>query len=74
MIQYKDYPSLKVTAISAGNNISGAVVDVDRVAILCHRWGAKAIFDYAAVAPYIPINVGGVTPGLADHFGFPPIP
>jgi selenocysteine lyase/cysteine desulfurase len=63
-----------VAAISAGNNITGNIVDVDRVAVLCHRWGTKAVFDYAAVAPYIPINVGGVTPGLVDHFGFQPIP
>ena len=74
LIRYKDYKSLKVAAISAGNNITGNIVDVDRVAVLCHRWGTKAVFDYAAVAPYIPINVGGITPGLSDHFGFSPIP
>ena len=74
LIRYKDYKSLKVAAISAGNNITGNIVDVDRVAVLCHRWGTKAVFDYAAIAPYVPINVGGVTPGLVEHFGFPPIP
>jgi selenocysteine lyase/cysteine desulfurase len=73
LIRYKDYNSLKVAAITAGNNITGSLVDVDRVAVLCHRWGFKAVFDYAAVAPYVPINVGGVTPGLVDYFGFSPI-
>jgi hypothetical protein len=67
---YKSYKSLKVCALSAGNNITGSVVDVDRAAVLCHKYGTIACFDYAAVAPYIPINVGGVTPGLHDHFGF----
>jgi selenocysteine lyase/cysteine desulfurase len=46
---------------------------VDRIAVLCHKWGTIAVFDYAAVAPYVPINVGGITPGLSEHFGFPPI-
>ena len=41
--------------------------------MLCHKWGTIAVFDYAAVAPYVPINVGGITPGLSEHFGFPPI-
>lgn len=68
--RYKGYKSLKVCALSAGNNITGSIVDVDRAAVLCHKYGTLAVFDYAAVAPYIPINVGGVTPGLVDNFGF----
>lgn len=68
--KYKDYNSLKVATISAGSNISGTLIDVDRAAVLCHRFGALAVFDYAAVAPYTSINVGGVTPGLAENYGF----
>jgi len=57
-----------VATISAGSNITGALVDVDRVAVLCHRYNTLAVFDYAAVAPYVAINMKGVTPGLSDHF------
>ena len=71
--KYKGYNSLKISAISAGNNITGTLVDVDRAAVMCHKYGTLACFDYAAVAPYVRINVGGVTPELAGHFGFKPI-
>ena len=57
-----------MATISAGSNITGALVDVDRVAVLCHRYNTLAVFDYAAVAPYVAINMKGVTPGLSDHF------
>jgi cysteine desulfurase / selenocysteine lyase len=56
---------LKVSAITAGNNITGTLVDVDRLAVLCHKYGTLACFDYAAVVPYVPVNMQGVTPDLA---------
>jgi selenocysteine lyase/cysteine desulfurase len=59
-----------VAAISAGNNITGSLVDVDRLAVLCHKYGTLACFDYAAVVPYVPVNMQGVTPDLAEDCGF----
>ena len=53
--------------LSAGSNISGTLVDVDRAAILCHKFETLAIFDYAAVSPYLPINVGGISPDRPHH-------
>ena len=35
------------------------MVDTDRLAILCHQNNAYAFFDYAAVAPYVEINMNG---------------
>ena len=64
---------MKVAAISAGNNITGSLVDVDRLAVLCHKYGTLACFDYAAVVPYVPVNMQGVTPDLAEDCGFKPI-
>jgi selenocysteine lyase/cysteine desulfurase len=52
---------LKVAAISAGSNITGTLVDVDRIAVLCHKYGTLATFDYAAVMPYTSINMNGMT-------------
>jgi hypothetical protein len=33
---------------------------VDRIAVACHLNNALAVFDYAAVAPYVQINMNGV--------------
>ena len=33
---YDKYNGLKVAAISAGSNITGTLVDTDRVAVMCH--------------------------------------
>lgn len=71
--KYRGYNSLKVSTISAGSNITGTLVDVDRVAVLCHKYGTLAVFDYASVAPYIEINMGGITKDLSKHYGFKPI-
>ena len=61
---------MKVAAISAGSNITGTLVDVDRVSVLCHKLGTLAIFDYAAVMPYISLNMNGLTDLCSV---FPPI-
>jgi selenocysteine lyase/cysteine desulfurase len=49
--------SLKVGSFSAASNVTGIVTDVDAVAIALHRHGALACFDYAAAAPYLPIDM-----------------
>jgi selenocysteine lyase/cysteine desulfurase len=59
--KYSNYNSLKVATISAGSNVTGILVDVDRAAVICHKYGTLACFDYAAVAPYVPINMGGLS-------------
>ena len=54
-----------MASISAGSNITGTLVDVDRVAISCHRYGTLAVFDYASVCPYTQINMLGITSDLS---------
>jgi selenocysteine lyase/cysteine desulfurase len=66
--KYKDYKSLKVATISAGSNVTGTLIDVDRVAVLCHLYGTLACFDYAAVIPYVSINMNGPTPDMEIYF------
>ena len=48
---------LKIGSFSAASNVTGIVTDVDEVAIALHRHGALACFDYAAAAPYLPIDM-----------------
>jgi selenocysteine lyase/cysteine desulfurase len=48
---------LKIGSFSAASNVTGIVTDVDAVSILLHRHGALALWDYAAAAPYLPIDM-----------------
>jgi len=68
LVQYKDYNSLKCGSFSAGSNITGIMFDVDRIAMLCHKYGCLAFFDYAAIAPYASINMNGRTTSPACRY------
>jgi selenocysteine lyase/cysteine desulfurase len=48
---------LVIGSFSAASNVTGILTDVAAVARLCHRHGALAFFDYAAAAPYVPIDM-----------------
>ncbi len=61
LAEYADRP-LKVGSFSAASNVSGIVSDVHRIAKLLHRYGAYAVFDYAAAGPYVPIDMHPSTP------------
>ena len=54
--KYRDYP-YKVGSFSAGSNVTGIVSDVREITRLLHSYNALAFFDYAAVAPYVKINM-----------------
>lgn len=59
--QYKDR-YIKIGSFSACSNITGLLTDVDRLAYLVHSYNGYAIFDYAAGAPYLQMNVSGPLP------------
>ena len=48
---------VKIGSFSAASNITGILTDVDRVAILLHKYNFMAFFDYASAAPYVPIDM-----------------
>ena len=48
---------LKIGTFSAASNVTGVITDVRAVARVLHRHGAVACFDYAAAAPYVPIDM-----------------
>jgi selenocysteine lyase/cysteine desulfurase len=47
----------KIGAFSAASNISGIKTDVFALVRVLHEHGALAVFDYAASAPYVDINL-----------------
>ncbi|MBN1769727.1 MAG: aminotransferase class V-fold PLP-dependent enzyme [Deltaproteobacteria bacterium] len=53
---------LRLGAFSAASNVTGVLTDVGAVARALHRAGAWACFDYAAAAPYVPIDMRPADP------------
>ncbi|PAA80656.1 hypothetical protein BOX15_Mlig012232g2, partial [Macrostomum lignano] len=49
-----------IGCFAAASNITGVLSDTVRLACLLHRHGALAFFDYAAAAPYVPIDMNPV--------------
>lgn len=54
--EYKENP-YKIGAFSAASNVTGVLVDTYAVSRLMHSYGAISMFDYAASAPYVKINM-----------------
>ena len=44
-------------AFSAVSNVTGIIADVDNIAIMLHKYGALAFFDYASGAPYVKMDM-----------------
>ncbi len=47
----------KIGSFSAASNVTGLITDVRRLAAILHEHGAVAVFDFAASAPYVRIDV-----------------
>jgi len=47
-----------IGSFSAASNVTGIVTDTVAVSSLLHRYGAIALWDYAAAAPYVEIEMG----------------
>jgi len=59
--KYKTYNGLKIGTFAAGSNITGILNDIDYISCLLHKNNAYSFVDYAAVSPYIDINMNGPT-------------
>jgi selenocysteine lyase/cysteine desulfurase len=59
---------MRIGSFSAASNVTGQKTPVHEVARMLHRHGAFACFDYAAAAPYAPIdmNPAGDPEGALD--------
>lgn len=53
---------LRIGSFSAASNVTGLISPVRELAVMLHRHGALACFDYAASAPYVRIDMNP-TPG-----------
>jgi selenocysteine lyase/cysteine desulfurase len=61
--QYGRYSGrLRIGAFAAVSNVTGLIANVDRIAILLHRHGALAFFDYASGAPYLKMDMNPPPP------------
>jgi selenocysteine lyase/cysteine desulfurase len=63
---------LKLGSFSAGSNITGVKTDVYEIAQICHDHGALAFFDFAAVAPYVEIDMNRDERSYLDAIFFSP--
>ncbi|KAL4229996.1 hypothetical protein ACF0H5_010384 [Mactra antiquata] len=50
-----------IGCFSAASNITGILVDVDKINILLHKHGALTFWDYATAAPYVKIDMNPVS-------------
>ncbi|MGH1543018.1 MAG: aminotransferase class V-fold PLP-dependent enzyme [Arenicella sp.] len=58
-LQAHEHSPLKIGSFSAASNVTGMKTDIKTVAKLLHRYGALALADYAAAAPYMAIDMQG---------------
>jgi selenocysteine lyase/cysteine desulfurase len=56
LARYADRP-LKIGSFSAASNVTGILSDTRAVGEVLHRHGALAVWDYAAAAPYVDIDM-----------------
>jgi len=68
--QYAD--RVRMGAFSAASNVSGVITPVYDVARILHKHGALAFFDFAAVAPYVDIDVSRDSESYFDAIYFSP--
>ncbi|KAL4155522.1 hypothetical protein PRNP1_007632 [Phytophthora ramorum] len=48
---------LKIGSFSAASNLTGMLIDTDKVSKLLHKYGALSCWDYAACAPYVELDM-----------------
>ena len=56
LLEFADRP-LKIGSFSAASNVTGIITNTDTVTTMLHEHGAIACWDFAAAAPYVPIDM-----------------
>jgi len=63
---------IRYASFSAGSNITGVRTPVYAVARACHRRGVPVFFDFAAIAPYVEIDMNRDAESAFDAVFFSP--
>jgi len=63
---------LKIGSFSAGSNITGIKTRIYDIARTCHKHGALVLYDFAAVAPYVEIDMNRDAHSYFDAIFFSP--
>ena len=58
---------LKIGSFSAASNVTGIMTDTRAISSLLHRHGALAVWDYAAAAPYLEIDMAATSDDPASY-------
>ncbi len=58
LVRYADRP-LRIGSFSAASNVTGIVSDTEAIADVLHEHGALSLWDFAACAPYVDIEMFG---------------
>ncbi len=56
LLKYADRP-LKIGSFSAASNVTGIGSDTRNISVLLHKHGALSLWDFAAAAPYVKIEM-----------------
>ena len=62
----------KIGSFSAGSNVTGIRTQVYKIAEICHKYDTIVFFDFAAVAPYIKIDMNKDKNSYFDAIFFSP--
>lgn len=62
----------KIASFSAGSNVTGIRTSIYDIARICHKHNTFIFFDFAAVAPYIPIDMNHDSESSFDAIFFSP--
>ena len=62
----------KLASFSAGSNITGLTTKIYEVAKICHRHHVPILFDFAAIAPYVEIDMNRDRESYIDAVFFSP--
>ncbi len=67
---YRD--RVKLASFSAGSNITGLLTRVYEVAEICHQYNTPILYDFAAIAPYVRIDMNRDEKSYFDAIFFSP--
>ncbi|MBT4289511.1 MAG: aminotransferase class V-fold PLP-dependent enzyme [Deltaproteobacteria bacterium] len=68
--QYRNRP--KIASLSAGSNITGLKSQTYEIAAICHQNNVPILFDFAALAPYVDLNMNYNAESYFDAIFFSP--